>query len=154
MLCVCIYAYIRHMTCGPIAFLPSSQISPTSGAPDVHRNQQWPSHLTTPSQTPQPTPHQYLLHLALCHFNCQSLSPSTNPSLSPSVCISTGKPFKPSCHLAVHVLHFDIFLPHLWPAWAVMEAGGGGWERSLGGEGWKRKWGGVRCGGLGEVSIP
>lgn len=48
------------------------------------QNQQQPSHLAAPSLTPQPaslpTPtYQYLLHLPLCHFTCQSFSPSTHP---------------------------------------------------------------------------
>lgn len=45
--------------------------------------------------------HKYLTHLPLCHFNCQSVSPSTQPSLATSVCISTGNLF----HLFIFIRH-------------------------------------------------
>lgn len=85
----------------PLSFFPSSpQTLTTGGAPDVHGNQQPPSHLTTPSLTlrtiPLP-PLQYLLYLSLHHFNCQSLSlhqPTSlylyfHQSVSPSVNLSS-----------------------------------------------------------------
>lgn len=45
--------------------------------------------------------HKYLTHLPACHFNCQSVSPSTQPSLATSVCISTGNLF----HLFIFIRH-------------------------------------------------
>lgn len=40
--------------------------------------------------------------------NCQSSSPSSHLSLSPSVCLSAGKPLKPPWHRAARVLQFYI----------------------------------------------
>lgn len=64
---------------------------------DVHWNHlSWTlNHLLHKQPPPQ------ISTIPLCHFNCQSVSPSTQPSLATSVCISTGNLF----HLFIFIRH-------------------------------------------------
>lgn len=139
----------HHFPYGPIAFLFSFSFNVQMSTEITS------SHHSITDSTANPHHyHQYLLHLPLFHFNCQSFSPSTHPSLSPSVCISTGNL---SSHLFIFMYYISTFSysissllcfagqPGWW--WRLVEVGEV--ERGvshLGGEGWERKWGRVTVG--------
>lgn len=92
-----------------------------------------------PRSSPPPTNISSISHSVIFSVNPSLHQPTPPSSLHPSVSPLVGKPSKPSCHLAVHVLHFYIFLLHL--CWLYLCSallsqasldGDGGWRWEVG----------------------